>query len=241
MQLLAAVKSVEAEAIPAAWESSRRALSRGKNGATPRCQREWRRRNPPRPRTLDVRDSSLRWLLVVGGLVACSQPEAAGPALRAAVSSSPPVALSVASSSAGPSEALASASAAGPSEVLASASAAGPSEVLASASAAGPVTDPDNERLSAIYPGARALHRWQGRHAHSASFATVDSLDKVKAYYRRYARQHPGYEVSESPGGSLELDGGASLGVMSVRAAPAAPADDRLQSGERTIISSSRP
>jgi hypothetical protein len=113
--------------------------------------------------------------------------------------------------------------------------------VLASASAAGPVTDTDNERLSAIYPGARALHRWQGRHAHSASFATVDSLDKVKAYYRRYARQHPGYKVSESFGGSLELDGGASRGVMSVRAAPAAPADDRLQSGERTIISSSRP
>jgi hypothetical protein len=94
--------------------------------------------------------------------------------------------------------------------------------------------------LSRHYPGARAIHVWNGGHAHSAEFASVDPPETVRAYYRRYAAQNPGYKVSERDA-ILELDGGGAMGMLSVSAAPESPPDPRLHKDERTLISSSRP
>lgn len=94
-----------------------------------------------------------------------------------------------------------------------------------------------DERLARSYPGARVTHNAGGRHWHSEGWATTDAPEKVRAYYRRYAAQNPGFKLRETAD-SLSLDGGGAMGLITVRAASSS---DTLQPGERTVISSSRP
>lgn len=84
----------------------------------------------------------------------------------------------------------------------------------------------------------REVHGWRGGHAHSILWASVDPPEQVRAYYRRYAAQNPGYEVTEALG-ELVLDGGGAMGAITI--APATTGAARLHSGEQTVISSSRP
>lgn len=94
-----------------------------------------------------------------------------------------------------------------------------------------------DERLSRGYPGARVTHNAGGRHWHSEGWASKDAPAKVRAYYRRYAAQNPGFKLQETAD-SLSLDGGGAMGLITVRAASSS---DKLEPGERTVISSSRP
>jgi hypothetical protein len=81
------------------------------------------------------------------------------------------------------------------------------------------------------------IHNWSGGHAHDAVWATTDSPERVRAYFRRFAAQNQGYHLTDTPERFL-LDGSGAMGIITV--SPARP-DARLQAGEQTLISSSRP